>query len=464
MNKKAFGIIGLGVMGKSLALNILDHMFSLSVYNRTGENEENVISDFIAENTTKNVVGFTKLPEFVASLSQPRKILIMVKAGEVVDAVINQLLPLLSENDSIIDGGNSHFKDTFRRLEFVKKQGIHFFGLGISGGEEGARKGPSLMPGGTKENYNEISEVLEAIAAKDVHGKPCCSYIGPEGAGHFVKMIHNGMEYADMQLLAEMYGLLSVTLSNEEIAAIFEEWDRGILSSYLLGITAKILKTKEQQTYVLDTILDRAGNKGTGSWSSAIALELGIPTSIKTAAVFARYTSSFKEQRTLLSTRVKNKNRACKPVDIEGLKEAYDFARTLNLQQGLQLLQQASNKYNWELNLSEICRVWTNGCIIKSAKIVRYVAKLKTITNLFEDSEVIAALEKQELSVQKIIEYGLVQRVQVPCFYESYNYWLAMTTAKSTANLIQAQRDYFGAHGFQRVDSTSEESFHFNWS
>ncbi len=464
MNKKAFGIIGLGVMGKSLALNILDHKFSLSVYNRTSANEENVISDFIAKNTTKNVAGFTNLPEFIHSLSLPRKILIMVKAGEVVDTITNQLLPLLSENDSIIDGGNSHFKDTLRRSGFFKKHGIHFFGLGISGGEEGARKGPSLMPGGSKENYNEISEVLEAIAAKDVNGKPCCSYMGPDGAGHFVKMVHNGIEYADMQLLAEMYGLLSTTLNNEEISTIFKEWDSGILSSYLLEITAKILQTKEQGNYLVDSILDKAGNKGTGSWSSITALELGVPTSIKTAAVFSRYTSSFKEQRTLLAMQVKNENKECKPVNVEALKEAYDFARTLNLQQGLQLIQQASTRYNWGLNLSEICRVWTNGCIIKSSKIIRYVAKFKTITNLFEDSEIIAALEKQELSVQKIVEHALVQRVQVPCFYESYNYWLAMTTAQSTANLIQAQRDYFGAHRFQRVDSTSEESFHFNWS
>jgi len=464
MNKKAFGIIGLGVMGKSLALNILDHKFSLSVYNRDSEGEEQVVSDFITENSFKNVIGFTNLPEFVNSLSLPRKILVMVKAGDVVDAIINQLLPLLSENDSIIDGGNSHFKDTLRRTELVNKHGMHFFGLGISGGEEGARKGPSLMPGGSKEHYKQISEVLEAIAAKDIHGNPCCSYMGADGAGHFVKMVHNGIEYADMQLLAEMYGLLSETLNNEEIATIFKEWNSGILSSYLLEITAKILQTKEQGNYLIDSILDKAGNKGTGSWSSTIALELGVPTSIKTAAVFARYTSSFKEKRCLLSSQIKKRDQLCRTVDIDALKEAYDFARTLNLQQGLQLIQQASTNYNWALNLSEICRVWTNGCIIKSAKIERYVSRFKTITNLFEDAETIAALEKQELSVQNIVEHALMRRVQVPCFYESYNYWLAMTTAQSTANLIQAQRDYFGAHRFQRVDNSSEESFHFNWS
>ncbi len=464
MIKNAFGIIGLGVMGKSLALNILDKGISLSVYNRATENEAEIVSDFIEENATNNVLGFTDFTEFVISLEQPRKILLMVKSGDVVDQIIQQLLPLLSENDCVIDGGNSHFKVTKKRLELLKDKGINFFGLGVSGGEEGARNGPSLMPGGQKEKYKEISYILEAIAAKDFNGKACCTYIGPDGAGHFVKMVHNGIEYADMQLLAEIYGLLSATLSYEEIAAVFEDWNTGTLSSYLLEITAKILKAKEQEGYVLDDILDKAGNKGTGSWSSASALELGVPTSIKTAAVFARYTSSFIEKRMQLSNQLKRKDQEPKQIDILVLKEAYDFARTLNLQQGLLLIKESSNEYQWNLNLSEICRVWTSGCIIKSAKIVQYVEKFKTISCLLEDSEIVENLSKQESSLQKILNYALLHRKQVPCFYESYNYWLAMTTKQSTANLIQAQRDFFGAHTFQRVSSSDSKSFHFNWS
>ena len=464
MDEKSFGIIGLGVMGKNLALNALDADISLAVYNRIAESETVVVSNFIQENASKDVIGCTELNDFLNALETPRKILIMVKSGEAVDHVIGQLMPLLSENDAIIDGGNSHFKDTQRRQKSLKNIGVNFYGLGVSGGETGARKGPSLMLGGTKEGHREIMHILERMAAKDLHGEPCCSYLGPEGAGHFVKMVHNGIEYADMQLLAEMYGLLSETHSYEEIAAIFEDWNKGHLSSYLLEITASIFKTKVQGAYVLETILDKAGNKGTGSWSSAISLELGMPSTIKTAAVFARYTSSFKEKRVRLSNQVNRKEQVKGNIDLTALKEAYDFARTLNLQQGLQLIHKASIEYQWNLNLSEICRVWTNGCIIKSTKVAEYTETFKKVTCLLEDMEIVISLKKQEPSIQKILSYALQQRKHVPCFYESYNYWIAMTTKRTTANLIQAQRDFFGAHRFQRTDSPESESFHFNWS
>ncbi len=464
MGKKVLGIIGLGVMGKNLALNALDKRISLAVYNRSTENEKRVVADFMKENSSKDVLGFSELNDFVNALTTPRKILIMVMSGEVVDQVINQLRPLLSENDVIIDGGNSHFKDSQRRLTSLKSYGIHFYGLGVSGGEEGARNGPSLMLGGTKEMQEEITTLLGRMAAKDIHGKPCCSYLGPEGAGHFVKMVHNGIEYADMQLLAELYGLLLETHSYEEIAAVFDDWNQGPLSSYLLEITASILKTKIDEEYVLDTILDTAGNKGTGSWSSSISLELGIPSTIKTAAVFARYTSSFKAKRVRLSNQVHVTAAQQEKVDMTALKEAYDFARTLNLQQGLQLIQAASTEYDWNLKLSEICRVWTNGCIIKSAKIEAYVEKFKTVTCLLDDTDIVSTLSKKEPAIQKVLRHALQHRKQVPCFYESYNYWIAMTTERATANLIQAQRDFFGAHTFQRIDRLESESFHFNWS
>ncbi len=464
MDKKAFGIIGLGVMGKNLALNALDTDISLAVYNRITENEAAFVSNFIQENASKDVIGCTELNDFVNALATPRKILIMVKSGEAVDQVIAQLLPFLSKNDAIIDGGNSHFKDSQRRQKSLKSHGVNFYGLGVSGGEAGARKGPSLMLGGTKQGHREIMHILERMAAKDVHGKPCCSYLGPEGAGHFVKMVHNGIEYADMQLLAEMYGLLSETHSYEEIAAIFDDWNKGHLSSYLLEITASIFKTKVHGTYVLDTILDKAGNKGTGSWSSAISLELGVPSTIKTAAVFARYTSSFKAKRVKLSRQVNCVKQDQHKIDLTALKQAYDFARTLNLQQGLQLIEQASTEFQWNLNLSEICRIWTNGCIIKSTKIGKYAETFKKVTCLLEDIEIVTSLKKQEPSVQKILSYALHHRKHVACFYESYNYWIAMTTKHATANLIQAQRDFFGAHTFQRTDRLESESFHFNWS
>ncbi|TCP24319.1 6-phosphogluconate dehydrogenase [Tenacibaculum skagerrakense] len=463
MQKSAFGIFGIGVMGKSLALNMLNKGISVSVYNRDEGAEKEMVENFLKETENKNVVGFTELKDFVHSLQTPRKILLMVKAGNVVDAVIDSIVPFLEEGDVLIDGGNSHYKDTERRVNALKNKQIHFVGLGVSGGEEGALKGPSLMPGGSEEGYNYVASYLNLIAAKDENGNPCCNYTGPNGAGHFVKMVHNGIEYADMQLLAELYVLLSVTKSYGEISAIFAKWNEGELSSYLLEITTKILLEKEGNSNLLDLILDKAGNKGTGSWSSVSALELGVPTTMKTAAVYARYISSFKETRMQLSKNIKD-NIPKENLNINLLKQAYDFARTINLQQGLQLLQSASDEYNWNLNLSEICRIWSSGCIIKSEKIKAFSKILKTSNNLFKSEEILESLYNKEATLPYVIEYALKARISIPCFYEAYNYWVAMTTAQSSANMIQAQRDFFGAHKFQRVDAEQEKMFHHNWS
>jgi len=301
MHKTAIGLIGLGVMGKSISLNIAENGFPISVYNRVEAGESHIVADFLNENKSfQNIQGFTNLQTFVASIEQPRKILVMIKAGTAIDSVLEQLMPILDKGDIVIDGGNSHYKDTIKRAKLLASKQLHFVGCGISGGEVGARKGPSIMPDGNLETYKHIAPILEKIAAKDTNGKPCCVPIGNNGAGHFVKMIHNGIEYAEMQLLAELYALLSKTHSNEEIAALFSEWNTRSEASYLLEITIAILRKKEGDLYLIDQILDKAKSKGTGSWSSKTALDLGIPTTMISSAVFARYISSFKEKRTAL--------------------------------------------------------------------------------------------------------------------------------------------------------------------
>ena len=464
MSKSQFGVIGLGVMGKSLSLNLAEKGVSISVYNRSEGDEAHVVSEFIEYNHSfKNISGFTNLQEFVASLEQPRKILIMVKAGAVVDAIISQLQPFLSKSDILIDGGNSHFKDTQKRFESLKKQHLHLIGCGVSGGETGARKGPSLMPGGDPESYKIVGPILETIAAKDSNGQPCCTYIGADGAGHFVKMIHNGMEYAEMQLLAELYALMSVSMDNEEIAKTFSEWNKGDLSSYLLEITIAILQKKEAKGYLLDKILDKAENKGTGSWSSKTALDLGVPTSMMASAVFARYLSAFKSSRERLSKQLKNQKQASKALDIKALKNAYRFARIINHHQGFELTQSASDYYNWNLNLSEIARIWTNGCIIRSQFMEDSIAYLKTSRDLIAHEPIFKTLESSESAIAKVLQDAIANRVPVETFGSAYNYWVSMTSERLPSNLIQAQRDFFGAHTYQRIDAPLSDYFHTNW-
>ncbi|MEM6684394.1 MAG: NADP-dependent phosphogluconate dehydrogenase [Bacteroidota bacterium] len=459
--KASFGIIGLGVMGKSIAINALNHDISVTVYNRETEHEVNVAGKFEDAYADKNVQGFSVLKDFVSALEMPRKILLMVNAGNAVDQVIANLLPLLSEGDIVLDGGNSHYQDTNRRIASLQEKNIHFLGVGISGGEEGALKGPSLMPGGDLKSYQQVANVLETIAAKDTNGQPCCGFIGPNGAGHFVKMVHNGIEYGDMQLLAELYEILGKTKSYDQIAALFNEWNQGELASYLLEITAQILTAKEDDDYVLDTILDKAGNKGTGSWSSKAALELGIPTTIKTAAVYARYISSFKQKRQKLAVQVAENTK--ENLDVSKLKEAYSFARILNLHQGFELLRAASHEYNWQLNFADICRIWSNGCIIKSELLQQSIEVFQQHNSLLDDTNITQKLQQQEASVKEILKYALDHRMNVPCFSEAYSYWIMMTTERTSANMIQAQRDFFGAHTFQKVNDPTGQKFHYNW-
>ncbi|TBN00906.1 NADP-dependent phosphogluconate dehydrogenase [Hyunsoonleella flava] len=464
MNTSLFGVIGLGVMGSSLALNIAEKGYTLSVYNRISPGEEHILSNFMESvNADMNVKGFDELEAFVASLQRPRKILVMIKAGSAIDNLIEALLPLLSEGDVIIDGGNSHYLDTNRRSKYLNTKNLHFVGCGVSGGEEGARKGPSIMPGGNKESYTIIAPVLEAIAAKDKNNKPCSTYVGKDGAGHFVKMVHNGIEYAEMQLLAEVYSVLSTTKTNAEIAALLETWNSTDLSSYLLEITINILKAKEGDSYILDAILDKAGNKGTGSWSTKAAFDLGGVNTMMSAAVFARYISSFKSKREQLSKSIEKSANKAESIDLMALEKGYRFARIMNHFQGFELMKLASEEFDWELNLSEIARIWTNGCIIRSKFMERTVDIFKNNKSYLDDKSILEILISDEKNIKDCIIYGVSHRIAFDTFWAAYNHWIALTTKNLPANLIQAQRDYFGAHTYERVGAPEGQFFHTKW-
>ncbi|NRB84804.1 MAG: NADP-dependent phosphogluconate dehydrogenase [Winogradskyella sp.] len=464
MELSAFGVIGLGVMGSSLSLNIADKGFSLSVYNRIAPGEEHMVSDLLDRRTdAMSIQGFSDLEDFIASLQRPRKILIMIKAGKALDHVIDALLPLLLQGDIIIDGGNSHFSDTKQRCENLRKKNVHFIGCGVSGGEEGALKGPSLMVGGNHQAYQSISEVFEAIAGKDKNGLPCCTYVGQDGSGHFVKMVHNGIEYAEMQLLAELYALLRDYYSNVEIAELFKTWNQSDLGGYLLEITIDILTKKEGDDYILDTILDKAGNKGTGSWSSKVALDLGSVNTMMASSVFARYVSSFKSMRVALSksaNRLKIKNE----FQIEALEKAYRFARIINHYQGFALITNGSQENSWSVDCSEVARIWTNGCIIRSDFMEASIEYLKDGKTYFEVDDLRNQLRDGEADIKSLLTLGLENNVSVNTFYSAYDYWLSMTSENLSANLIQAQRDYFGAHTYQKNGYPEDQYFHTNWT
>lgn len=459
-----FGVFGLGVMGSAISSNLIEKGFSISVYNRTDEDEASIVDDFVSEHKDfENIQGFKELKEFVNSLERPRKILLMIKAGPVVDMVLKDLIPLLAPGDVVIDGGNSHYLNTKEREARAKKNGICFIGAGISGGEEGARKGPSLMPGGQIDAYKKVAHILESIAAKDTDNAPCCAYIGPEGAGHFIKMVHNGIEYVEMQLLAEMYGLLSKSLNNEDMANLFESWNQGGLGSYLLEITVTILRKKEGDAYLLDQILDKAGNKGTGSWSSKAAFDLGVPNTMMAGSVFSRYISSFHAERVKMAGLLGIKEQGGLDLEMDTLKNAYRFARLINHQQGFQLMQKASEEYGWNLEFSTIARIWSNGCIIKSELMEELKQKFSKQINLFDFDEVRQELIKEEADVRELLKAGIEQRISLHCFTSAFQYWVDMTTKSLPANLIQAQRDFFGAHTYQRIDSDETEFFHSQW-
>lgn len=466
--KSQFGLIGLGVMGKSLVRNLARKGISLSLYNRHIDGvEEDVAQTFIKDYAEDlgSAKGFDNLEAFVNSIARPRKIMMMVNAGLAVDAVISELRPLLSSGDVIIDGGNSHFKDTERRAAELESIRIDYIGTGVSGGEKGALEGPSIMPGGTTSAYPKVAEYLESIAARDKDNQPCCAYMGSGGSGHFVKMVHNGIEYAEMQLIAEVYTILRHRngLSPDKVADIFEEWCQADLSSYLLEITYQILRRKEGEKYLIDLILDKAGNKGTGSWTTIAAAELGVPITLITSALYARYTSSFKQERVEASQKYSPLKGFNQQIDIEQLKGAYKIARLINHHQGIHLIEAASTEYNWNLNFPEIARVWTNGCIIRSSLMQDLVSVLSETQRILQYSSIISQVDMHREDLASVVSLGAKSQLALPCFSAAATFINTYSQAHSSANIIQAQRDFFGAHTYKRVDDPNGPSHHTIW-
>jgi 6-phosphogluconate dehydrogenase len=466
IQKKQFGIVGLGVMGKNLARNFGRNGVQLALFNRfVAGSEEKIAEKAISTySELQSALGFEDLKSFVLALERPRKIFLMIKAGTDTDAFIAQIAPYLEPDDILIDGGNTHFSDTKHRMLTLKAQNVHLIGTGVSGGEQGALNGPSIMPSGDASVYKQIEPYLNAIAAKDKDGKPCCIYIGVEGAGHFVKMIHNGIEYAEMQLIAEIYAYFRyiMHLQPNQISAIFSEWAQGDLKSYLLEITASILLKKENGAYIIDQILDKAGNKGTGNWATITSSELGIPATMITAALFARYVSTIKSDfdKMYHQNGYKTQHHAA----IADIKNAYTLARIVNHQQGFLIMRTASETFKWQLNLSEIARIWTNGCIIRSVLMEKLVSVCDKNKDLFENEVFLKQVQTLKSSLKTFCMTSMQQDLPIPCHGEALNYLNTLTGNRPTANIIQAQRDFFGAHTYQKVNDKTGKFYHTDWA
>jgi 6-phosphogluconate dehydrogenase len=463
--QKEFGLFGLGVMGKSLARNLARNGFKIALFNRhLAGVEEGVAKNFKDDfSDLKEAAAFDEIAAFVNALETPRKIMLMVNAGPIVDHVIEDLLPFLSKGDILIDGGNSNYKDSKRRLDYLSSRQIQFIGAGVSGGEEGALTGPSIMPGGSKEAYASIQPYLEAIAAKGEDGKPCCSYIGEEGSGHFVKMVHNGIEYVEMELLAEMYAILTTLGKNPaEIANIFESW-KSVSNSYLLEITIDILRKKEGNTPLVEKILDVAANKGTGNWTTIATAELGVPSTLIANALFARFTSSFKTQRQKVAAIFKHSPEV-QTIEVADLLKAYHFARIINHYQGFQLISEAAKTYQWNIVLSELARVWTNGCIIKSDLMKKLVPLLKESNDLLDAPSLQNELLLLKPIANKVVAQCILSEIPTSSLSESVNFLNQLKTDRSAANIIQAQRDYFGAHTYKRIHDPLQKNHHTIWT
>ena len=472
MTKQQIGVVGMAVMGRNIALNIESRGYSVSLYNRTGSKTTEVLE----QNPGKNLVGTYTVEEFVNSLESPRKILLMVQAGRGTDATIDALLPHLDKGDIVIDGGNTFFKDTIRRSERLAELGINFVGTGVSGGEEGALHGPSIMPGGPQSAYELVAPILRDISAKAPEdGQPCVTYIGENGAGHYVKMVHNGIEYGDMQLIAESYDLLHrvLGLSAAEISEIFGEWNKGELDSFLMEISTQILETVDPSTGkpMVDVIMDRAGNKGTGKWTSQSALDLGEPLSLITESVFARYISTFKEERVAASQVIPgvdfqaNLSEADKKDIIEAVRQALYFSKIVSYAQGFAQMKAASQEYGWTLNYGEIAKIFRAGCIIRAKflqKITDAYSKNPDLDNLMLDDYFLNILGSNQAAVRRVVTLAIQAGIPVPTFSSALAYYDSYRSPVLPANLIQAQRDLFGAHTYQRVDRPG--TFHFHWN
>tara|TARA_B100001996_G_C18671883_1_gene597043 strand:+ start:3246 stop:4634 length:1389 start_codon:yes stop_codon:yes gene_type:complete len=461
MNKlNSIGIIGLGVMGKALTENLLEKKISVSVYNRSTNKEKHVISNFISTNKhITDLKGFTKLLPFIKSLKQPRKIILMLPAGKIIDTILKSLNDLLITNDIIIDCGNSNYKDAKKRSDFLSKNKIEFIDCGISGGQEGAKKGPSIMIGGKKTNYIKIKSFLQTISAKDNNNLSCCAHMGGLGSGHYVKMIHNGIEYGEMQLIAETFSLLKIHHNYNQIANIFEEWNKTEHSSFLLKATINILREKNNEnTHILDTILDEAKSKGTGVWASKEGLNIASSNSIMISSVMARNLSLNKTLREKMNLK---RNKTDNSINLNSLKEAFIMARIINHHQGFQLLLKASSLYNWKMEISEIARIWTNGSIIKSNLMIELIRLMKKNSNILKINSVFKDLIKKEKSIKKLILFATQNSIPVNCYSSAYNFWISITSKSLNANLIQAQRDYFGNHGYIDIEKNSFKNY--NW-
>jgi 6-phosphogluconate dehydrogenase len=467
-----FGVVGMAVMGKNLALNVESRGYTVALYNRTTSKTEAVIS----EHPDKNFI-LTKTPEeFVAAIEKPRRIMLMVQAGKGTDATIQTLLPLLDKGDILIDGGNTHFPDTMRRNAELANSGINFIGTGVSGGEKGALLGPSMMPGGQKEAYDLVAPIFEQIAGKAPQdGKPCVTYIGPNGAGHYVKMVHNGIEYGDMQLIAESYDLLKrvLGLSNAEIQATFEEWNKGELDSYLIEITKEVLKCQDdlegETGYIVDKILDAAGNKGTGKWTSQSALDLGVPLPLITESVFARYISAYKDERVKASGVLAGPTATFdgdKAEIIEKIRQALYFSKIMSYAQGFAQLRKASKDFDWNLPYADIASIWRAGCIIRAQflqKITDAFDKNAELENLLLDDYFVGVTAKYQEAVREVVALAVKTGTPAPTFSSAIAYYDSYRSANLPANLIQAQRDYFGAHTYEREDKARGEMYHYDW-
>ena len=469
MSKPQIGVVGMAVMGKNLALNIESRGYSVAIYNRTGSKTEKVVAD----HPDKNLVPSYTIEDFVNSLETPRRIILMVKAGAPTDATIKSLLPHLDKGDVLIDGGNTFFQETMRRNEELDNSGINFIGMGVSGGEKGALEGPSLMPGGQKEAYDLVEPILKKIAAKAEDGEACVTYVGPNGAGHYVKMVHNGIEYGDMELIAESYNLMRnlLGLSNDEISDVFNEWKDGELKSYLIDITADILTRKDDLGTgkpIVDVILDRAGNKGTGKWSSQSALELGVPQSLITESVYARYISAMKDERVAASQVLPNPEFDLGDVNkkelVEKIRRALYFSKIMSYAQGFEQLRVASENYDWNLNYGDMAKIWREGCIIRAQflqKITDAYEKNPELKNLMLDDYFKKIVEEYQNDVRDIAALAIKAGVACPGFSSAITYYDQYRSAHLPANIIQAQRDYFGAHTYERTDR--EGIYHYEW-
>ncbi|HUW91844.1 MAG TPA: decarboxylating NADP(+)-dependent phosphogluconate dehydrogenase [Bacteroidales bacterium] len=468
--KADIGLIGLAVMGENLVLNIESRGFTVAVFNRSTDKVTNFVN---GRGKGKNIIPSYSLEELIGNLSRPRKVMLMVKAGQPVDDFIEKIIPLLNEGDIIIEGGNSLFTDTIRRTQYVESKGLLYIGTGVSGGEEGALLGPSLMPGGSKEAWPHVKDIFYAISAKASDGASCCAWIGDNGAGHFVKMAHNGIEYGDMQLICEAYHLFHDIggFTHDEMADIFAEWNKEELDSYLIEITGEILRYKDTDgSPIVTKILDSAGQKGTGKWTVISALDLGVPLSLIGESVFARLISSMKDERVNASKIYSGP--AIKHVDdkqlfINDIRKTLYSSRIVSYAQGFNLLKNAAKEYGWELNYGEIAKIWRGGCIIRSAflnKIFEAFTRNPKLPNLIIDSYFSGILKENTDSWRRVISTAALNGVPIPAMSAALSWFDSYRSAWLPANLLQAQRDYFGAHTYRRIDRPADEIFHTNWT